>query len=170
MKANESNTCLITLYFLCQKQARYLSKNPTDAEDLAGEMFLNILEKNKLEKYDPSKSQFHTWLNRVMKNFYCDNIKKHNKMIYVDDYSAESLGREAMTEYLLDKKLKIQVIKNMLQEKNSRSGLVIFYLYILDFTPSETAKKLEMPKKNIASYKIRGLKMLQEEFKKRRYV
>lgn len=154
-----------TLYKMCHQQARYLAKNSIDAEDLGSEMFLNILEKNKLEKYDSKKSQFQTWLNRVMKNFMHDCWEKQNRIVYTDDLLFNVVSNEKNAAEILDKKLKIQAIKRLLKTKVTKQNSVIYCLYLHEMTTEETANYLQIKKRNIASYKHRGIVYLMAKFR-----
>lgn len=81
-------------------------KNRSEAEDIAQDSFIKAYD--MLSTYDDSKASFSTWLYRIATNKAIDHLRKHKRVIAIDD-PEEYADEHAEVELFDDE---IQALRN----------------------------------------------------------
>lgn len=63
----------------------YENKIRIDEHDFAQEVLIKFFKENLLERYDPSRAQFKTFLNRIMQSVYLSAIRKRAHLEYFEE-------------------------------------------------------------------------------------
>ncbi len=71
-------------------------KQRADAEDIAQEAFVKAYY--QLKKFNPNKGRFSTWLYRIATNLSLDFLRRHKKIVNVEE--VETLAESTMPMYL----------------------------------------------------------------------
>lgn len=129
-------------------------KNPTEAEDLAQEVFLKALQ-NADTFVDLGPSQRRAWLYRSLKNLMCDRYRREQlENAYLDTLPEDG--------YYLEPG--IQKTENrILLERLSGEDRMLFHLrYEEGYNASELSQMFGIPKGTIRARLSRMRKLLQE--------
>ena len=135
---------------------RYV-KNRSDAEDVLQESYIKIFK--DLDKYDPSKSQFNTWSNRVVINTCLMNLRKKNVFRdfdnIIDISSKLSVNADAVDN------LSLQDLTNFIT--NLPKGYrTVFNMYVIDgYKHHEIADQLKISVSTSKTQLMKAKQMLQ---------
>ena len=137
-------------------------KNRQEAEDMVQDAFINIFK--ALKQYDPSKSNFSTWSNRVVINVCLQQIRRKNIFNDSDDIIdlAQTIKIEPNAINNLNLKDLTSLILNL--PKGYRT---VFNMYVIDgFTHKEIAEQLGIATSTSKTQLMKARKMLQLNLKK----
>jgi RNA polymerase sigma-70 factor (ECF subfamily) len=118
---------LVTCYYVgliihCER----LVGDRDEAEDIAQEAFVKAYL--QLERFDPSRARFSTWLYRIATNLAIDYLRVHKRKVEVEDI--ETLTETTMPTFLEDEeKLTIRNAVAELQPLEYRRAIEAYYWY-----------------------------------------
>lgn len=130
--------------------------NSSDAEEIAQEAFLRILDSAK--SYRPS-AKFSTYLYRVLTNLCLDHVRKKKPQIG-DEYSVEKEFTE--TPYLnLQIKERDQAIKSAIDSLHDRQRLAVILRYYENLSYAQIADAMDSSIKAVERLLARARKQLE---------
>jgi len=141
-------------------------KNRQEAEDIVQEAFISIYK--SLKQYDPSKSNFSTWSNRVVVNACLQQIRRKNIFNDFEDIIDLAQTLEVEPNALNHLKLKdlTRLILNL--PKGYRT---VFNMYVIDgYTHKEIGEQLGIAASTSKTQLMKARKMLQLNLKKTDYL
>ena len=137
--------------------------NYDDTEDLIQEIFLKVY--NNLNKYDPDKASFRTWLYRIASNQTLNYLKssyyKRKSSNELDvTYLQDNLDMEE--EVIKEKQIKeiILIMKKRLSEKHQK---ILILHYFSGLTVKEIGLTLSIPEKTIYKALKTSINKIKEE-------
>jgi RNA polymerase sigma-70 factor, ECF subfamily len=160
--AGEAMTHLDHLY----RVAFYLTKDPSDAEDLVQETFVRALAAN--EQFDPA-TNIKAWLTTILRNFFFDHYRQRRRWVSAEELSepqsdywegraTENPGPErSVLTRELDNQI-TAVLKKIPEE--FRTPIVL--VDIGDFSYEEAAVILSCPIGTVRSRLSRGRKLMRK--------
>ncbi len=125
---------------LVYKTAYLLLDNPHEAEDALQEIFVKIYR--SLDKYQPSKGAFSTWLHRITVN-HCLNQRRKPLLSTETLESASTSSQQA--HVLEDQFAKEQALQQALNRLSGKLRSVIVLRYYHELSYAEIAQILEIP-------------------------
>lgn len=122
------------------------------AEDLAQDVMLTLWQ--KAEKFDPAKAKISTWLFRVARNKYIDQVRKQKyPEVNADDHIAVMVAPEKTDQNLQEKQVSGRIQKAM-KVLNKDQQRVIELSFYKELSHSQIAEKTGLPLGTVKS-KIR---------------
>ena len=113
------------------------------AEDLAQEVMLILWQ--KAEKFDPDKAKISTWLFRVARNKYIDQVRKQKyPEVNVDDHVAFLIAPEK-TDQNLEEKQNYGRVQNAMTALNEVQRRVIELSFFKELSHSKIAEATGLP-------------------------
>jgi len=113
--------------------------NRSDAEDLAGEVFLRALK--SLKSYKDQGIPMGAWLFKIAHNLVVDYLRKKQKQktVPIEDVQIESGVNPTIT---VEKKLEIERVKKAMEQLTQQQREVLGLRFFTGLTSGETAKLL----------------------------
>jgi RNA polymerase sigma-70 factor (ECF subfamily) len=141
---------------LVYKTAYLLLDNPHEAEDALQEIFVKVYR--SLDKYQPSKSAFSTWLYRITVN-HCLNQRR--KQLLVPNTLQKSRFSSQPLRILEDQYADEQAIQQALNHLSGKLRTVIVLRYYHELAYADIAQILEIPLGTVQSRLNQGMKKIQ---------
>lgn len=144
------------VYNLCYR----FTGNTVEAEDLTQEVFVKVFQ--TLRSFDPSISQFPTWLNRVARNHLVDHYRRtrHERANYSLDDEERAFDPKAGAESEPSRRVEHRERKEILQAALNRLSPEMREVVILrdlqDLEYAEIGKVLGVPEGTVKSRLNRG--------------
>ena len=135
--------------------------NQQEAEDLAGVVFLKAWQ--NLDKFNPVKGTFKTWIYRVAHNVLIDNYRKQREEIPFDEFQ-NVIHTEKKLEDTFISKQQIELLYKALKTLDERSRAVIIYRFISGFDHHETARLVGISEGNVRVIQLRALQKVKRFF------
>lgn len=152
-----------------------------DAEDICQEAFIKVFL--KISKFNPEKAKFSTWIYRVAKNCFIDEVRKKDRVyilsleslvVFKDD---ESSGRmefnipdnKLIGDELMEKKARIEIVQKAVHKVmrlNKDWGICIYLRYFEELSYKEISDKLGEPLGTIKAKLFNAHNLLREELEK----
>jgi len=130
----------------------------SDAEDIAQEAFVKAYL--QLDKFDPSKAGFSTWLYRIATNLTIDFLRKQKRKVSVEEI--EAVAEVTMPTYLDDEqKQEIRAAVERLKPLGYRQVVEAYYWDGKNY--QEIASELHIPLNTVRTWLRRAKIRLQEE-------
>jgi RNA polymerase sigma-70 factor, ECF subfamily len=131
------------------------------AEDLAQEVMLTLWQ--KAEKFDPEKAKLSTWLFRVARNKYIDQIRKQKyPEVNADDHVALMIAPERTDQNLEEKQISRRIEKAMIA-LNEDQRKVIELSFYKELSHSQIAETTGIPLGTVKSRIRMAFQTLQSE-------
>ena len=119
------------------------------AEDLAQDAIVKAIE--KIDKYDPSKGNFKSWLYRVTQNLCFDTIRSMNKMEMVPISS--NVMQETFSNLSKDVNYDgLKKIRRAMKFLSDRDRMLITYRFMFNLSGREMAQLTGIPENQINIY------------------
>lgn len=119
------------------------------AEDLAQDAIVKAIE--KIDKYDPSKGNFKSWLYRVTQNLCFDAIRSMNKMEIVPISS--NVMQETFSNLSKDVNYGgLKKIRRAMKFLSDRDRMLITYRFMFNLSGREMAQLTGIPENQINIY------------------
>jgi RNA polymerase sigma factor (sigma-70 family) len=119
------------------------------AEDLAQDAIVKAIE--KIDKYDPSKGNFKSWLYRVTQNLCFDTIRSMNKMEMVPISS--NVMHETFSNLSKDVNYDgLKKIRKAMKFLSDRDRMLITYRFMFNLSGREMAQLTGIPENQINIY------------------
>lgn len=141
---------------LVYKTAYLLLDNPYEAEDALQEIFVKVYR--SLEKYQPLKGAFSTWLYRITVN-HCLNQKR--KPLRIADNLEKTKVSSPPVHNLEDQFAEEQALQQALNHLSAKLRAVIVLRYYHDLSYAEIAQILEIPLGTVQSRLNLAMKHMQ---------
>lgn len=154
----------------------YMVKNENEIEDIAQEVFIKIYR--NLHNYKGNSSVY-TWIYRITINTCIDTLKKHKKVVYLEDTTKNNNGDEITiqleddsklpNEIVEDNEIKESLIKCIRRLPHEQSTIIILR-DIKGFSYMEIAEILKLNLGTVKSKISRARSLLKEELEKERNI
>jgi RNA polymerase sigma-70 factor (ECF subfamily) len=145
---------------LVYKTAYLLLDNPHEVEDALQEIFVKVYR--SLDKYQPSKGAFSTWLYRITVN-HCLNQRR--KPLLASDTASDTLENSRLASQPLrtleDRFADEQTIQQALNHLSVKLRAVIVLRYYHELAYADIAQILEIPLGTVQSRLNQGMKQIQ---------
>jgi RNA polymerase sigma-70 factor (ECF subfamily) len=137
-----------------------LSRNPSNAEDLVQDTFLNAWQKSG--SYKIGKVQLTTWLHRILYNKFIDETRKQKDVVAGDkfDLIEDPVSPEA-SHVAKQAKLHLDKLLRRLPE-NQRAAIML--AHVQGFSNTQTAEILNTSVHAVESLLSRARRTLRHEF------
>lgn len=142
---------------LVYKTAYLVLDNPHEAEDALQEIFVKVYQ--SLDKYQPSKAAFSTWLYRITLN-HCLN-QRRRPLLAPDTLENLELASQPLRT-LEDQFADEQAIQQALNRLSVKLRAVIVLRYYHELAYGEIAQILEIPLGTVQSRLNQGMKKIQD--------
>ncbi len=136
--------------------------NISTTEDLLQEIFMKIHQ--KLNKYNPEKASFRTWIYRVSLN-HCLDYHRKKKIYTISDYNLDiikSNSKDVLQE-MITKDDVSQIITVMKRILNNKQYKVLILKFFSDLTIEEIASSMSITPKTIRNIVSLSIKIIKEE-------
>jgi RNA polymerase sigma-70 factor (ECF subfamily) len=140
---------------LVYKTAYLMLDNPHEAEDALQEIFVKVYR--SLDKYQPSKAAFSTWLYRITVN-HCLNQRR--KPLLAPDTLEQSRFASQPPHTLEDRFADEQAIQQALNHLSAKLRAVIVLRYYHELAYAEIAQILEIPLGTVQSRLHQGMQQI----------
>jgi RNA polymerase sigma-70 factor (ECF subfamily) len=154
--SSEAMEALFRAHWPRAYRAAYLVvHDATGAEDIAQEALLSAIR--ALNRFDRSRP-FGPWLHRIVVNRAIDwaRARSLRREVAIDEEGSSQEEREASVGLSDD-------LVNALSKLSPEHRAVVVLRYVLDYTPGEIARQLELPRGTVNSRLRRGLDRLRAE-------
>lgn len=166
--AIDSETALIELYnhFFPVTYKYLLSRvrNSDVADDVAGNVFMKMYQ--NLERFDPQKASFGTWLARIAENevrmCFRTQGRRDEKETAWDDNFDPPADDGAQPEKQVLQQERAQELRAAIMTLPERERQIIEMTYWLNLTPKEIAANLDMTPNHVSVALRRAKQMLKE--------
>jgi RNA polymerase sigma-70 factor, ECF subfamily len=119
------------------------------AEGLVQDVMLTLWQ--KADKFDPAKAKISTWLFRIARNKYIDQVRKQKyPELNVDDHSASMVAPEK-TDQALEEKQSSFLIKRAMEKLKKNQRDVIKLSFFNELSHSQIAEETGLPLGTIKS-------------------
>jgi RNA polymerase sigma-70 factor (ECF subfamily) len=160
---SESFVILYDRYFSrVYNYLRYRCSDAAEADDLTAQVFLKALV--NLDKYDPEKAPFDTWLFTIARNLLNDNFRKKRHYYVVDIEDVEHIlshsnrPLEEKIEHNEEKYRLLECIKTL----TTRHRDLIALKFGANMTNRDIAKITGLSEQNVGVILHRGIKKLRK--------
>lgn len=139
---------------------RILSKE--DAEDIVSNIFMKVA--NHLEKFDPKKASFSTWIYRIAKNTLIDFYRARKIDLSLDNEAAGvvvPVDFEEQLEQIASPRR--QAIYEELSKLKERERLIVYYKFFEGCNNRQLAAMLDMNESTVGTVLARTLKKLRSD-------
>jgi len=136
---------ILFYYFAPRLKSYLLNFNIGDqkAEDLTQEVMITLW--HKAEKFDPEKAKLSTWLFRIARNKYIDQVRKQKyPELNVDDHVATMVAPEK-TDQKLEKKQTSTLIQSAMEKLSVEQKVVIDLSFFKELSHSQIAQETGLP-------------------------
>ncbi|MCF6292440.1 MAG: RNA polymerase sigma factor [Robiginitomaculum sp.] len=137
--------------------AGYMLNDPSEAEDVAQEVFLKVWVHAK--KWQPGKAKFYTWMHRVALNLCYDRLRKKRE-IYMEvlpEHTDESIS--GADEIIVNNQTSQQV-KTAIEALAPRQKAAITLCHLQEMRNIEAAQIMQISVEALESLLARGRKAL----------
>lgn len=142
---------------LVYKTAYLLLDNPYEAEDALQEIFVKVY--GSLDRYDPARGAFSTWLYRMTVNHCLNQRRKARpRAELVEAYGAGEAPARSVEERLADE----EAVRKALQSLSGKLRVVIVLRYYHELSYAEIAQILDIPLGTVQSRLNQALKKTQQ--------
>ena len=131
--------------------------NKTEAEDAVQDAFLRIMN-NLVTIYQIPRDQRTFYFVSVIENVSYNILKKNNRHPTEDIDKYCEISSDYSVEKKVDEKILLNEVKSALMALSERDYGIMYLYYFKQMTPSEIAKALDIPQKNIYKYIDRAKK------------
>lgn len=154
----------------------YMVKDENQIEDIAQEVFIKIYK--NLHNFK-GNSSIYTWIYRITINTCIDTLKKHKKVIYLEDTIKNKDGEETKLQLEDNSKLPNEIVEdNEIKEKLIKcirklpyeQSTIIILRDIKGFSYMEIAEILKLNLGTVKSKISRARSALKEELEKERNI
>ena len=136
-------------------------KNEQDAQDMVHDAFIKAFQNiSKLE----NDLNLGPWLKRIVVNCSLDFLRKQKKLGWLQE-SVEL--QEEENETYEDLSLKVEDVKNAINNLKDKYRIIIVLYLIEDYTHKEIAKQLGLNENTVRNQYIRGKRLLQEQLQRK---
>jgi RNA polymerase sigma-70 factor (ECF subfamily) len=142
--------------------ALYYTKNPTDAWDISQQGFVNAWK--GIKRFN-TNSPFFPWLYAIIKNEALSRYKREKKENKKREKTLPLKTINSPEEYL-EKKEKIQTLKEALSKLDEEKQEIIYLRHYADMSYKEISETLGLPEGTIMSRLYYARKSLLKEYKK----
>lgn len=132
-----------------------------DADDLTGTVFLQAWR--NINKFDPAKGTFKTWLYRIAHNLLIDHYRCQKEQVSLDEIMHLPSTFQAPEQAMIEQQQMIH-LKHVLQQLDERSRNVLICRYISELSHRETAKILNLSEGNVRVIQMRALEKIKDFF------
>jgi len=122
-----------------------IARDPDDAADITQSVFIKVYR--KLDTYDPSYKLF-SWLYRIAVNEAINHVKKHGRMVAVEEELGRSSESPATDVARLERSDRIQ---QALMELTIEHRVVVVLKYFLELSYAEISDVAGIPEKTVKS-------------------
>ncbi|MFA6524579.1 MAG: sigma-70 family RNA polymerase sigma factor [Candidatus Paceibacterota bacterium] len=134
-----------------------------NASDIVQEVFIKVWK--NINRFNPSKSSFKTWIFIIAKNSITDFLRKKKQLNfsdiknYNDDYSfSENIADEnLLPDQMLQKLQDSEFLNNLLEKLSLQYKTILILHYQEEMTFDEIGKTLSKPTNTIKSYHRRAI-------------
>ena len=134
--------------------------NKSQAEDVAQEVMLSLWQ--NVEKYDPTRAKFSTWVYRITANKCLDHLRKKTPDQLPEDYDAAT---EADQDKLLYNKQIATQMETSLKTLPERQYLALTLFHYQGLKMQEVAEIMECSSEAVESLLARARRSLKEKLK-----
>lgn len=120
------------------------------SDDVVQEIFIRVF--NKLNKYDPSKAGFRTWLYRVSHNYTMNFLKSWNKkrsMEVIDEKTEMLKSKENIEAKVIKEEQMNRVLCAINKVLKQKAKKIIYLHYFSDLSPKEISEVTGIPVQTI---------------------
>ncbi|MBU4198702.1 MAG: sigma-70 family RNA polymerase sigma factor [Verrucomicrobia bacterium] len=140
-----------------------LVQNPSDAEDLAQEVFIKVFR--NLSSYDPQYA-FHTWLFKITHNTTIDFLRKNKtRLVSIDENSIELEDSEPSPEEHVEIALRSELVDKVLAAVPAPYREVLMLRYQQEMPCAEIAVILGIPESTVKVRLFRARGILKQKLK-----
>ena len=128
--------------------AYYRLLDPAKAEDATSAVFVKVIA--NIDKFDPSKASFGTWVMRIAHNVLVDGFRTHKATVPLDRVSVREPSREDDYPVLDDRQERVSKLLSCLSAEDRELVYLKYYeekknveiAQLLDMNPSTVATRL----------------------------
>ena len=132
-----------------------------ETEDLLQEIFMKLY--TKLNKYNPNKSSFRTWMYRVSYH-HCMDYHRKKKVYTVKDYDLTLLSsNEDVIEELLKKEEMSHIFSIMEKVLSKRQYSIIMLHFFSSLSTKEIGETLGISQKTVQNYMLLSINKIKKE-------
>ena len=99
--------------------------NPTEANDIAQEVFIRFWQKSKT--FNPNKAKLSTWLHQIAHNLCIDHFRKHGKLVGMEDQQEPASETLEMIMQSAERQDQIKQLIQLLPERQRSALLLCHY-------------------------------------------
>ena len=145
--------------------------NEEDAQELAQDTFVKVWK--KIKHFD-AKKNFNTWLLTIARNTAIDFLRKKKEIVFSDLVSDDNLEQNDFEDSLVDDELipsevyekqeTTEVVEKSIKELPLKYREILILHYLEGFSLSEVAEMLKLPPNTVKTRKLRGIRLLREQW------
>ena len=129
--------------------AYYYLLNPADAEDVTSAVFVKAV--SNIDKFDPSKASFATWITRITHNTLIDRSRTRKPTVPFEQIKRDEPSSEDDYPVLDDRQERVAKLLECLSEQDRELVFLKYYqekknveiAQLLDMNPSTVATRLK---------------------------
>jgi RNA polymerase sigma-70 factor (ECF subfamily) len=114
-----------------------------DAEDMVQEVFIRAF--GNLERFDPDRGRFRSWLYRIAANLSLNELKRRERAAVREERAAEDLRPVSEETRSPERSIEKRLLHGALQTLSDTERQVILLNYYHDLTYREIAETLGIP-------------------------
>jgi len=137
----------------------YKTFNKPLTEDLTSQTFLKTME--NIQRYDPAKGNFSSWLYRIARNVTIDHFRTEKKTQNIDDLWDLQTKEDVASD--VQNRLKLAEVKGYLRKLKPIQQEVVLMRVWGEYSHQEIATNLGISEANCKMIFIRTIKKLQKD-------
>lgn len=146
------------------RYALYQCGNPTLAEDVAGEVFVRMME--SIGTYSYRGSPISAWLYRIARNLVIDHQRRNNRLKPLDGADEVRLVSENPVD-LAERQISWAELQGMLSELTDEQRQVIMLRFVENLDNSEVAQIIGKTEGSVKALQHRALRSLRRLLERR---
>lgn len=135
--------------------AYYRLLDPAQAEDVTSAVFVKVVA--NIDKFDPSKASFGTWVTRIAHNVIVDRYRSHKPIVSLESVAIDEPSSEDEYPVLDDRQERVAKLLSYLSAEDRE---LIYLKYYQEKKNAEIAELVDMNPSTVATRLRRALQTM----------